>query len=189
MSDRVNRAVLVVIALLLITGGAATLAAATGMLSLGQPSELYGSAAASAGADPGIWWAVAIAGCVVLLLLTATWALRQVLVRRPGDGLSTVTIDQTDRGRTTIEAVKVAQAAAADLERVPSVTASSARLVDDGDGRQLRTRIDVLTDADLAAVRRATDEVYERVSGILGDDPLRTKTRIRPIGGRPPRVR
>ena len=30
---------------------------------------------------------------------------------------------------------------------------------------------------------------YERVSGMLGDDPLRTKTRIRPIGGRPPRVR
>lgn len=189
MIDRVNRVVLVVIALLLITGGIATLAAATGVLAVAQPSELYRPAAASAGAGPAIWGAAMIVGSVVLLLLTATWALRQVIVRRPGDALSTVTIDQTDRGRTTIEAVKVAQAAAADLERVPSVTASSARLVDGGDGRQLRTRIDVLTDADLAAVRRAAGDVYERVSRMLGDDRLQTRTQIRPIGGRPPRVR
>ena len=37
--------------------------------------------------------------------------------------------------------------------------------------------------------RRAADDVYERVSKMLGDDQLPTRTRIRPIGGSPPRVR
>lgn len=189
MIDGLNRAVLTVFALLLVAAGTVVLASSAGLLVLDEPPALYGRFTASVRAYGEIWWPALIGGAVVVLLLAATWALRQMIVRRTGEGLSMITLEAGDRGRTTVDAATIARAAAADLGRTPQVTASTARLVHDSAGRQLRTRIDVFADADLAAVDAATCEVYERVAAMLGDEQLATHTRIRPVAGEPRRVR
>lgn len=188
MIDRVNRVLLAVFGIVFVVGGVVMLVAAANVLALPMPGELSQRLQQSVGANPTLWWTLLLGATIVVLLLTATWSLRQLVVRREGEGLSTIIIDRSDRGRTTVEATKVAEVAAADLERSPLVTATSARLVHTSAGRQLRTRIDVLTNADLASVHHATGEVYARVAQLLGHDELRTQTRIRPVGGTPPRV-
>lgn len=189
MIDGVNRVVLALFAILLIAAGAIALAAAAGTLALAEPSRWYRQAQAQVQADPQIWWPVLIGGAVIVFVLALWWALRQVVVRRPGGGLSTVTLEDGDRGRTTVDAAPVARAAAADLRRLPEVTDSSVRLVSDSGGQLLRTRIDVLTDADLTSVRDAARDVYQRVAELLGSKDLATHTYIRPLGQSQRRVR
>lgn len=191
MIDGMNRVILTVLALLLIAAGILALLAATELLTVAQPGVLRRQIGAATRADPGFWWPILVGGAVIIALLAAWWAARQVIVRRPGGSLSTVTLDSGDRGRTTVEAAKVAQAAAADLRRLPQVTSSSARLVANSQTRQLRTRVDVPADADLRSVRSAAGDVYDRVAAVLGADQLVTHTRIRPVATsqQPRRVR
>lgn len=186
MIDGLNRIVLTLMAILLIAAGILALLAAIGVVAFTQPSELYVQLGTAVRGDPELWWPVLIGGAVIVALLAIWWALRQPMLRRPGEALSTVVLDRgDDRGRTTVEAAKVAQAAAIDLRRLPHVTASSARLVGRGQGRLLRTHIDVCADAELTSVRKAADEVYERVAGLLGTEELPTHTRIRPVATAP----
>lgn len=189
MIDRTNRVVLLLLALLLIALGVVTLAAAQDLLTLEQPATVFDGIATAVQQRPELWWPVIIAATAVIAGLALAWAVRQVVIRRPGGALSTITLDDGDRGRTTVDAASIARVAAADLARLPQVTGSDARLVGNGDGRQLRTRVDVLTNADLAGVRAAADDVYARVADAIGVAALPAHTRIRPVGGPPPRVR
>lgn len=188
MIDGINRALLALLAILCIVGGTVALLAASGILTIAQPAALYERLGSAIADDPGLWWPALIGGAIIVFLLAAWWALRQAIVRRSGGVLTTVTLDTGDRGRTTVAAASVAHAAATDLRRLPQVTASSARLVDAGRGRQLRTNIDVPAEADLRSVRASTGDVYDRVATVLGVDQLSTHTRIRPVGMQSARV-
>lgn len=181
MIDAVNRVLLATVGLVLVAAGAAMAAVATGALPLAQPAELGRQARRTIDADPLIWWSVIIAGALILTVLGALWSLRQLVAHRGGGGLSNIVLDRSDRGHTTIEAAKVAQVAAADLQRSQLITAGSARLVEADDGRQLRTRIDVPIDADLTSVHDVARDVYERVAGLLGEGRFTTQTVIRPL--------
>lgn len=189
MIDRINRAVLLLLGVLLVAAGGVALAAAQGRLALAQPATLFDRIRTAVQQRPELWWPVIIGAAVIVVVLALVWAARQVVVRRPGDALSTITLQDGERGRTTVDAVSIARIAAADLARLPQVTGSDARLVGDGDGRQLRTRVDVVTDADVAGVTTAADAVYARVADAMGVATLPAHTRIRPTGGPPARVR
>ncbi|CAN5852495.1 hypothetical protein BH23ACT10_BH23ACT10_36060 [soil metagenome] len=185
MIDGINRVILTLLAVVLVAAGVLALVISAGVVTIAQPAALLARLATVASGEPGLWWPVLIGGAVIVALLAAWWAVHQAIVRRPGGSLSTVVLDAGDRGRTTVEAAKVANAAAVDLRRLPNVTASSARLVGNGHGRLLRAHIDVAAEADLRAVREATDAVYDRVGRLLGDDNLPTHTRIRPVATTP----
>lgn len=189
MMDAINRTLLTLLAIVFVALGAVVLLAAVDVLAIVQPSELFERLESAIERDPQLWWPALIGGSLLLALLAAWWAVRQVIVRRPGGALSTLTLDVGDHGRTTVEAAKVAEAAAADLRRLPGVTASSARLVHDGGHPRLRTRIDVPADVDLRSLRMSANDVYARVAGVLGRDALPTQTRIRPIRTESSRVR
>jgi hypothetical protein len=183
-----NRMILALIGALLIAAGTMGLLAFTGVVSPQEPSSVYERLTTAVQERPILWWSVIIAGLVLVVVLALWWALRQLIVRRPGGALRTLDLDTSARGRTTVEATAVAGAAAADLRRLPQVTASNARVIPHGRKWSVRTRLDVVADADVPAVREATGEVYGRVAEALGVTDLPTHTRLRPRGDAP-RVR
>lgn len=189
MIDRTNRVVLLLLGVLLVAAGAVALAASQDAVALDQPASVFDRVSMAVQQRPALWWSVILAATGLIMALALLWAVRQVVVRRPGDPLSTITLEDGDRGRTTVDAASIARIAAADLARLPQVTASDARLVGDGAGRQLRTRVDVLTGADVRALQSGAARVYARVADAMGADSLSTHTRISPVGGRAPRVR
>ncbi|MDQ3451997.1 MAG: hypothetical protein M3493_04740, partial [Actinomycetota bacterium] len=116
MIDRVDRFVLCVLALLLIAIGVVGLLAATGVLTVSDPSTLYSSLTQTT-VTVTWWWIAAIALGVVLALLGLVLALRQ-LTRPGGPPLETVVIDRAKRGSTTVKARAVARAVEQDLARL-----------------------------------------------------------------------
>lgn len=188
MIDRTNRVLLTLLSVVLIAAGAASLVAAIGAARLVAPAALYEQLVTWVRADPWVWWLAIMVGLLLILLLALRWVLRQFIVRRRGTGLATLVLDAGSRGTTTVEAASVARVAAADLERLRPVTGTTARLVDSGRERMLRTRMDVEADADLQSLRERADEVYDRIGDLLGIDALLAHTRIRLVAGAQRRV-
>ncbi|MDP8978248.1 MAG: alkaline shock response membrane anchor protein AmaP [Actinomycetota bacterium] len=181
MSDTANRLLLGLLGLVLIAAGVIGLLAGAGLVPLLEPAEIYEELVSGFQERAYLWWPVSVAAAVVIALLGLMWALRQLIVRRPGGSLGDVVVSADDRGRTSVSAKSLASAAAADLRRVPGVVDSTVRLVNDPHRPDLRARLDVRPDADLDKVRRGADEVAERLEAVLGVDTLTSHVLLRPV--------
>jgi len=185
--DRVDRFVLCVLALLLIAIGVVGLLAATGVLTVSDPSTLYSSLTQTT-VTVTWWWIAAIALGVVLALLGLVLALRQ-LTRPGGPPLETIVVDQAQRGRTTVKARAVARAVEQDLARLPGVVGSRVQLLPNGTPVRLRAALDLRSDADVNEVRSRATQPLERATDSLGFDRVPTELWLRHTAQAPPRVR
>lgn len=156
-ADRLNRALLTLLGLLLLTAGAAGL-----LFGLGA----FGEQRAQAGVlsddverfvveqAPWFWPLVAVV-LVALALLALRWLLLQVRTDRVGD------LDLTERrneGETHVDAGAVTDALVAATEATPGVDSASARLVSVRGDDRLVLAVRLADRADLAAVRRQLAE-------------------------------
>lgn len=189
MSDTGNRVVLGLLGLLLLAAGVIGLLAGAGLAPLLEPSRIYAELLSGFQARADLWWPVSVAAAVVVALLGLVWALRQLVVRRPGGSVGDVVVRSADdRGRTSVAASSLASVAAMDLRRVPGVLDSTARLVNHPHRPDLRARLDVRPDADLGEVRRGADEVAGRLEAVLGVDRVPSHVLVRPVPQGPSRV-
>ncbi len=187
MIDSVNRVVLAVVGVLLVTAGAVGLLAAAGAIPWDPPSDLYASVASAFQARPWLWWVVA-AVAALLVVLGLTFALRQ-LSRPAGPALDTIVVQRGGRGRTAVRAVAIADALEQDLQRLPAVTGSRVRVAPPSSRPTLRVSLDLGSDADLHAVRRSAEEPLRRAQHVLGAESLPAELRLRHTAAPPRRVR
>lgn len=187
MTRRPNRIVLLLVAALVLAGAAVPLLAAAGQLELLAPADLYEQARASAAAYP-LEWLAGIAAAGIVLAALGAWLVRRQLRVRPGGRLGTLAVERGERGRTTLEAAAVANAAAADLRRIRGVENSNVRLVTFGARPRIIVDLDIDRDASLREVLDNTESVYERLCHHLGVDDVHVDTRARPSTRRAGRV-
>jgi hypothetical protein len=156
--DRLNRALLVLLSLLLIGAGAYGLA---------RSYEAFGAEAADeelllepvrefvGGRRQSWFWA----GVFLLCLLVAYIALRWLLAQFRSPKLTELDLtDDGSRGTTRLRAAGASLALATDIEEYLEVSSASARLVEDGERPEVDLRVDVHDDADVPALRRRIEE-------------------------------
>ena len=156
--DRLNRALLALLSLLLIGAGAYGLA---------RGYEAFGAEAADeelllepvrdfVGGRHGNWfWLVVFWLCLIVAYVALRWLLAQF--RSP----KLTELDLTDdgsRGTTRLRAAGASEALATDIEEYLEVSSASARLVDDGERPEVDLRVDVHDDADVPALRDRIEE-------------------------------
>lgn len=193
MTDHVNRILLLLIGLALVAAAAWGLLTAfdvlpTGLPPMEPPASWYESIAGAVRDDPLLWGAVTAVAILVLVVLAARWALQQ-LRPNPRPRLTTTTIADGDRGRTTVEPVALARAAAHDLGSRPGILRADARLASLGD--VIRVELDaVLAEGmDRRRADAAVSRVLERLGRAVGGEDVRADIRLRYTDHRGSRVR
>lgn len=179
MIDGLNRVLLLIIGLVLAAAGALGLAAGQGAFDdLDSPSTVYDDARGEVIADPDLWYAVVLGASGLVLVLALLWLFRQFASRPGGPHLSTVLLDASRRGRTTLEPVGVAKAMADDLETVDGVRKASVRLRSLGAAPETRVRltVDRMVDPDL--LLEHVEPVLRRGAQTLDVEDLDAQIRI-----------
>ncbi|HEV2766361.1 MAG TPA: hypothetical protein VGV63_01480 [Acidimicrobiales bacterium] len=187
MNRRPNRIVLALTGLLLVAAGSFALLAATGVIALRQPGDLYNEVVASVTTYSREWAAGGVVGGLLVAAVGA-WLVRRQLTVEEGSRLGTVTLDHRDRGRTTLEAVAVARATAADLRAKRGVVDSAVRMVAFGSRPRLLVSLAVSADTEPHVALDHAEEVYQRLPRLLGTEAVHVDTRVRPTGEGPARV-
>lgn len=186
--DRVDRVLLFVIGLLLAAAGGLGLAAANDTVDLDEPGQLYRMAVDDVVDLPAAWATGALTGLAILAILALVWAWRQIVARADGPALGTVNVQDTPRGRTTVEPVAVARALARDLESVDGVTGAKVRVLDVQPQPHLVVSVDLDAQARPAAVRAGVEEPIARACRVLVVPEMTVDLRLNPSDTQPPRV-
>ena len=179
MNRRPHRALLTLVALVLIALGLLPFLAAGEVVPLEQPAGLYMQMVAGADAYPWAWLLGFIAGGFIVAALGA-WLVSRQLRARPGGRLGTVVVQRQEAGRTTLQAAAAAQAAAADLRTRLPITDSGVRMVTFGARPRLFVDLEISADTDPHRVLESAEEVYQRLAGVLGVDAVNVDTRLQP---------
>jgi hypothetical protein len=155
--DRLNRAVLVLLALVLLGAGGYALA---------RGYEAFGAEAADdevllepvrdfVGGNQTVFWIVVLGVCLIVAYAALRWLMAQFRTPRlteidlSGDG---------SKGSTHLRATGASDALANDIETYRGVSSASARLVQDGERPEVDVRVDVNDDADIPALRKRIEE-------------------------------
>jgi hypothetical protein len=177
--NRVNRIALGVIGALMLAAGVVGILAGNGTLTIDPPGTLYRRVSRNVVDHPDIWqWAVIGVG-TLLAIACLLWVWRQVRPRHEGR-ISTTVVARTGRGKTSIEPVAVARAAAKDLRLVPGVTGAKVRMVSIDTRPQIVASLSILDDADPDAIRAAAEAPFTRLCTALEVDGLDVDLRLRP---------
>lgn len=129
-TDRVNRIVLGCLGVILTAAGVATLLLANGALQWSEtPGSIYRRGTADALGAANLSAAIAMAVCLVLLLVGLRWARAQLRPVSDGARLGTLRLGDGERGRTSVPASAVGRAAGADLASCHGVSAARVRLL------------------------------------------------------------
>lgn len=170
--DRINRVMLVVLGLLLAAVGIAVLLLSFGVFG-GDRAALPvvdDKTTEVIGTSAWFWPAMAAVG-VVVALLCLWWLIGQLRTQR----LSTLELDHTGGGDTTLDARAITDAIRADAEDVSGVSRAHARMIRDRFHPELALTVWLHDTSDLDAVRRELDErVLAHAQRALGVDSLRT---------------
>lgn len=187
MNRRPNRILLTLTGLLLVAAGALALLAATGVIPVRQPGNLYDELVASVTTYSREWAAGGVIGGLLVAAVGA-WVVRRQLTVDEGGRIGTVTLDRRGRGRTTLEAAAVARATAADLRARRGVVDSDVRVVAFGSRPRLLVSLAVSADTEPHVALDRAEEVYQRLPRVLGTEAVHVDTRVRPTAERPARV-
>ena len=155
--DRLNRALLVLLALGLLGVGGYGLARGYGAFGDQQGDEplLVEPVRNWVGRNGNWFWVVVFLACVVVAFLSLRWLLAQFRSPRLTE------IDFTthgSKGSTRLRAAGAADALAEDIESYFEVSAAKTRLVSDGSRPEVDVRVDVHDDADVPALRANIEE-------------------------------
>lgn len=179
--DRLNRAVVTVLAVVLIAAGA------YGVLRSFNWQDVLGEGAAD---DPflldsvrdffsrndWVWWLVALAA-LAIAYVGWRWLKLQLL---PSPSVTTLRLPSGDHSRTDLPASAVAAAVARDLEGDPDITSARVRVVGTGQTPELDVRVGVSDRAAAPVVRsRIEATVLPRARAALERDDVRATVRIR----------
>lgn len=186
--DRVDRVVLFVIGLVLVVAGGLGLAAANDAFDLDTPGQIYRRAVDDVAVQPAAWATGALTALAILAILGLVWAWRQIVARADGPALGTVDMQDTPRGRTTVEPIAVARALARDLESVDGVTGAKVRVVDVGPQPHIVASVELDAQASPAAVRAGVEEPIARACRVLVVPDMTVDLRLNPSDTQPPRV-
>lgn len=184
--NRINRAVLTLLGLLLSVGAAAGLALGARAFGAAPAHRHLLETQVSGYADrmPWFWWAVA-AGAVVAGLLALSWLMAQG--RSDRIGRVDLAVDDGD-GVTVVHADAVAEAVEHEVGSFPGVTAASARLRQDR-ARRVDLVIGLREAADLAELRdRIQRETVTNLRHVLDAPDLRVHVQLRPASEERARV-
>ena len=192
-TDRVNRAVLAVVGLVLAAAGVLVLLLGAGTLQWSEtPASLYRSAADDAAGAATLSAALATAACLVLALVGLRWALAQLRPVTDGPRLGVVQLGDRSRGATTVPAAAVAKAAGADLASRHGVTSARVRLLALHPVPRAVVVVEMAVDADPGEVRHEISDALGSLARSLGASTVNADLRIRfgrPLGaGRTSRV-
>lgn len=153
-ADRTNRAMLVLLALLLIAVGLGAGAASLGAFGTsGQHSKLTDNPVAHFIGAHGAWlWPLAAAAAAILVILALRWLLALLFSTDRAGDLPIGPADGT--GRTTLAAGALTDAVAEEVESYLEVDSARARLTGNGRDPQLVVTAALRETADLVAVRQ-----------------------------------
>jgi len=154
--DRLNRAVLTLLAVLLVAAGAYGLARGYGAFGDDRASDpvLTDDVRSFVSRNAGWFWPVA----AVVALLVAWLGLRWLVAQLSSTAVSRLDVPTTGPGHTELLASAAAAAVTSDVEGYPGVRAARARLVADHPVPEVELTVEVAEDADVPAVRRRIEE-------------------------------
>lgn len=181
----VDRVVVILVGLALVTGGAAILA---GALDLLEPPDLTGIAE-TALEQLEAWPAAAVIAVAALVaILGAALSIRHLLPAHRQRAVSELTLPSGEgRHRTQVRGRALSKVTEADLSRLPSVRSSSARLVS-ADPPTVDAKVTTSLSCDLDELREHVTGVVERLEGALGRSDVRMRVRIGFVGAPESRV-
>lgn len=184
--DRVNRAVLLLLGLALLSAGGYGLA--RGFYAFGDAEAdgplLLPNFRDFVARNSGWFWPAVAVGALVVAYLAFRW-LRAQFPAFQSVGHLDLTRGST-RGATTLRASGATNAVAADLERHLSVVSAKARLISDHPVPELDLRVEVVENSDLMDVRRYIEHVLERFRRMTQAQEVEARLRV---GLRQERVR
>ena len=173
--DSVNRALWIVLAVLLTAAGILGSVASLGGLPGAEPqTPLLSDALLRRWREYGdvAPWSLAALGVVLALLGAAL--VRSQLRRRGGPGLSDLTLDRgIDPGTTTVAAGALSGGLERDLATLPHVQRAGVRLIGEPERLRVQVRLQVRPWTDLETLGHAVDarlERFARTSGLQPDD-------------------
>ena len=154
--DRLNAAVLTVLALVLLGVGAYGLARGYGAFGDAQAGDsvLTDDVRDYVSRNSDWFWPLA----AVLSLLGAWLGLRWLLAQLSTTAVSHLPVQADGPGRTELLGAGATAALAGDIEEYPGVRSASARLVGDHPVPEVSVTVEVHDDADIAVVRRRIEE-------------------------------
>ena len=176
--DRLNSAVLTVLALALLAAGGYGLARGYGAFGDAQAAEpVLGDDARSFVSRNASWfWPVAACASIVVAWIGLRWLLGQVA----SPTVSRIPVRADGPGRTELSAPGATAALARDIEDYPGVRAVRARMVSDHPSPEVEITVDVHDDADVPAVRRRVEEhALPRFRGALEVQDVRARLHVR----------
>lgn len=178
--DRVNRAVVSLLGILLLALGVYGLVRGAGALGDRQAEDpLLTRGLRDLVADTEPWFWAVVAGLALLVALAAARWLQEQLT--PSPSLSSLAVATgAGPGTSTLDTSAVSTAVTRDVETDPDVSSARVRVVPSGDVIGLDVRASVADHGDVHAVRRRIEtEVLERARTALGRPDLAATIRIR----------
>ncbi|MFU8853221.1 alkaline shock response membrane anchor protein AmaP [Micromonospora sp. SL1-18] len=173
LADRANRALLTVLALVLLVAGAAVLLAGADVYGrdFSRRHLLDNPAARYIGAHGGWFWPVAAVAAAILALLGLRW-LAIVVTTEPSQRRINISTDGTT-GRTVLDAGALATAVRAEIEDCPGVDDVGTKLSGSPNAPSLALSVTADPDVDLAALRERLEAVVlPRVRYAVGKPDL-----------------
>lgn len=183
-ADRLNRVLVALIGLLLLSAGVLTLVRSFGGFGArlaDDPLLTQAQTRFVEDSSPWSWIVVAVVGVLVALL-----ALRWLLAQLRTDRIGTLDLEPDPRkGATTLHATAVTTALREEIESYRGVTSARARLLHDARHPDLVLSVDLDARADVAATRaRIETTAVAHARQALGLTDLPTRLTITPARGR-----
>lgn len=176
--DRLNNAVLTILALLLLAAGGYGLARGYGAFGDTRASEpvLTNDVRDYVARNANWFWPLAAVLAVLVAWLGLRWLLSQI--RTPT--VSRLPVRADGPGRTELLASGATAALARDIEDYPGVRGARARVVSDHPAPEVEMTVDVADDGDVATVRRRIEEhALPRFRAALETDDVRSRLHVR----------
>ncbi len=177
-SDRLNSALLALLAIVLLAVGAYGLVRGYGFLGDQRAVEpvLTEDIRGFVARNTNWFWPVAATASLLVAWLGLRWLIAQI--HTPAVGRLPVRADGP--GHTELVASGAAAALAQDIEAYPGVRAARARIVDDDPSPEVDIVVDVHDDADAVALRgRIEEEALPRFRAALEMGELRSRIHLR----------
>lgn len=179
---RGNRLGLALTGIVLLAGGGYLITRSLGVFGPGQAQDLiYPDSTASWVHDQRPWiWIVLTLVAVLLAVLAIRWLLMQLRSDRLGRvALDTSATSDRGSGRADLPAGVLTSAVGAEIDSYPGVSKVRAALAGKPDQPELRLKVTIDPDADLARVRRRiTTQALAHARTALDTDHLPTQLRL-----------
>jgi len=173
-ADRINRTMLILLAVLLIAAGAAGLVAGSDLMgTVTKHGALTHNRVGAFIGRNGDWlWPVAAVVAFIVVLLSLRWLIA-LLFSTDRSGELRYPDDENVRGRTFLSDSALTSAVTEEISSYRGVHSAQARLIGHGDDPHLVVRVTLLSSADLARLRtRIEDEALTHARQAAGRPEL-----------------